>query len=259
MTCLAAITLGSWILMTKAAAADDFIADCEKKGIVLDKKNIYANYELSTEDVISEYHERINKEFNKYIRQMMQAETAAVKTGKQDLSGLPPAIDETTRKPKACAKKNYSTYCVGERLLTDPEFGYMSYRKALDCRKGRLFDTQADAMGYSDYAESVLSFGLATPSKIKADKVAGPVYQAQKALEISSRLEAITREKAAAKEALDQTLSAYNELRVAWPMHKKYQEIYVSLLKYRDKLIEVRNYVENFPSKFIDATTTKCT
>jgi hypothetical protein len=256
---IAAAATTGWVMLSKASAQEDFIAYCKGQGIEFDAKNIYANSELGTADIMEKYHETMNTQFNKYIKQMMAAESAAAKTGEIDENGQPPEIDPATNAPKDCDEKNYSTYCVGQKLLTDPAFGYMSYRKSLDCRRSLVFDTKADQKGYSDYLESALSGGVASQGNIKKDKVAEPVYQIQKALEVSAKLEAITREKVAAKEALDQTLSAYNELRVAWPMHKEYMTIYASLLKYRDKLVEVRHQVESFPSKFIDATTTKCT
>lgn len=272
---VAAAATAGWVLMSKAAAQEDFIAYCKEQGIEFDAKNIYANYNLGTDEVITLYHETMNKQFNAYIKQMLAAESAGALSCKPGepceatANGKPPEIDPATNTPKACDEKNYSTYCVGERLLTDPAFGYIAYRKSLDCRSSAIFDNATKQDAWGKYINTSVCLGglksVTPPQKCtpeeekKLEAEIGSIYQTQKVLEITAETEAITREKTAAKEALDQTLSAYNELRVAWPMHKQYVKIYADLLKYRDKLVEVRHQVESFPSKFIDATTTKCT
>ena len=195
---------------------------------------------------------------------MIEGQSLAATTGELDSNSLPPPVDPNTVLPapvdpatgipKACDGKNYSTYCVAATLLSSPKYGYMTYSKALECRRYQIFDNKEDARAYSDYVESAASLGTAAPA-IRAPAV----YQTQKALEISAKLSAITREKDAAKRALDETLSAYDQLKTAWPMHKKYMEIYKDLIKFRDKMVEIRHQIEQFPAKFIDVTTTRCT
>jgi len=198
---------------------------------------IFNDPALDTEAVMVLYHKNINTTFNQYIVKMIEAESEAVKTGKINPDGRAPApvSADNPQVLKDCPAdgSNFSTYCVAQRLLTDETGGYFAYQRALDCRRGQLFDSSQK--GKDTYAS-----------------------QGQAALMMSARLDAIAREKTSAKRALDQTLSAYNELRTAWPMHKKYIQIYESLIKYRDKMVEIRNQVEEFPSKFIDASTTKC-
>jgi hypothetical protein len=161
--------------------------------------------------------------FNDKIRKMIQGETDAANTGDYNKpDSIPPANE-------ICPASNYSTYCLAQATLKD----YMAYIKALDCRRSVLFEN--------------------------VDQQQSAPLQLQAALMVSSRMEAITNEKGDAKRALDQALAAYNELRFAWPMHKKYMKIYESLTKFRDKMVEIRQQVSEFPSKFIDATTTKCT
>jgi hypothetical protein len=222
---------------------------------------IYNDSSLDTEEVMKLYHKTMNEQFNWYIARMLANETNAAKTGTRDPLGSPPkpVSEDNPQVLQDCPAdgSNFSTYCVGQRLLTDETFGYIAYQRALDCRRGLVFETKEDERSYADYLECTISLGTACPEDVQ--KKFGPVYQSQKALEMSARLDAIAREKTAAKRALDQTLAAYNELRTAWPMHQKYMAIYQSLIKYRDKLVEIRNQVEEFPSKFIDASTTKCT
>lgn len=230
---------------------------------------IYNKTDLGTEDMITLYHKTMNDQFNAYIKTMIEHESAAAASGELDPEGVPPSLDPDTNIPLPCDEANYSTYCVAQKLLTNPEWGYMAYQKALDCRRGQMFDSSQQEDLWNQWVqtsaclagvESVLPPDKCTEDeKAKLQQQLNDTYQAQKALEISARLEALTREKQDAKSALDETLSAYDELRTAWPMHKKYMAIYQSLLKFRDKMVEIRHQVEMFPSKFIDATTTKCT
>lgn len=60
------------------------------------------------------------------------------------------------------------------------------------------------------------------------------------------------------KQALDQTLDAYSQLKTAWNMHVKYMDTFADLVKYRDYLVAIRKQTDTFQFKFIDATTTKC-
>jgi hypothetical protein len=223
-------------------------------------KPIYNNPDLSAEDMITLYHKTMNDQFNAYTKTMIAAESAAAVSGRPTPdNGAPPGLDPQTNLPLPCDAANYSTYCVAQKLLTNPQWGHMAYQKALDCRAGQLFDNNQQEDLWNQWIKVSTYPGYTDADKAKVQKQLNDTYQAQKALEISSRLDALTREKSDSKNALDQTLSAYNELRTAWPMHKKYMEIYKSLLKFRDKMVEIRNQVEDFPSKFIDATTTKCT
>ncbi|MBU1992477.1 MAG: hypothetical protein ABH856_01170 [Patescibacteria group bacterium] len=74
----------------------------------------------------------------------------------------------------------------------------------------------------------------------------------------SSKRDFIKEQVAKSKVALDMTLSAYNELRWSFELHKQYKQVIKDLLKYRDKLADVRQYVEQYPARFADATTPYC-
>jgi len=213
--------------------AEEFTSPTTGKTI----RPIYNKPDLDTEQIMELYHTTINDTFNHYIEKMISEESNAAKTGERKPEGRPPdpvsADNPQVLQDCPADASNFSTYCVGQLILTDETAGYIAYRRALDCRRGLLYDSSQK--GNDTYSS-----------------------QGQAVLAMSARLEAIVREKTAAKRALDQTLAAYNELRTAWPMHKKYMQIYESLIKYRDKMVEIRNQVEEFPSKFIDASTTKC-
>lgn len=224
--------------------------------------NIYNNRSLTTEEIMVMYHEKTNEKFNGYIRQMITAQTAAAEEKRVDENSIPP---EPPDEPPAegedpmkdfCDKnrQNYSTFCVAANLISDTSRGdgYIQYAQALECRRDRIFETSQEESAYNDYGEALI-IGEENEQEFNQ------ILQAQKALEISARQDAIQREIRTAKRALDQTLSAYEELKTAWLMHKQYIKTYEQLVKYRDKLIEVRHQVEEYPAKFIDATTTMCT
>jgi hypothetical protein len=201
----------------------------------------YLNPDLPTERVMEIYHSTMNMKFNDYIQKMIKADPNEPGKGK------------APENPEEClAGDNYSTFCVAYNLLMNDKFGYMKYRKALDCRKYTLFDGAVQRDQWNKYIDTMI-YGETAEENVQA------IYQGQKVLEISAKLDGIEREIVDAKAALDQTLAAYEELKTAWPMHKKYIEIYEDLIKYRDKLAEIRSFIEEFPSKFIDATTTQCT
>lgn len=251
------------VVNTKAQSANDprrvDLCKYEESG---ENKNIYNNLQLSTEQIMVLYHEETNKKFNIYIQKMIKGQADAAKNNSIDPNSTPPEppVDPPAEgvdpMKDSCVNNsdNYSTFCLAARLISDKKQGngYLQYAQALDCRRNRLFETSQEEGAYQDYGEALI---LGEENEQKFSQI----LQAQKALEISARLEAIDREIKTSKRALDQTLAAYEELKTAWPMHKRYIEIYEDLVKYRDKMIEVRHQVEEYPSKFIDATTTMCT
>lgn len=217
-------------------------------------ENQYGKADQSTQKAMQLYHKTINAKFNEYTKKMILAQTEASKTGVSDPNSSPPDDGE-------CTAENYSTYCVSRAMLIGEGIGgrdgYMDYLKALECRRTRIFDTMMDQLSYSDIAQSALSLGYYSPSQIESEYPAQ--YQLQKTLAVSGRVAKIDREITASKQALDVTLATYDELKTAWTMHKRYVNIYKNLVKFRDKMVEIRHHVEEYPSKFIDATTTMCT
>lgn len=210
----------------------------------LDENNIYSDKDLSTEDIMVRYHEAVNEAFNRYIQTMLKAQAKVAVSSKPDPNSQPPAND-------VCTEENYSTYCVGKLLLTNQNYGYMAYRKALLCRKYELFDTTQERDAWNAYSDALVT-GEANEQAVAA------VYQTQKVVDISTRVGAIDSELENAKKALDATLAAYDELKTAWPLHQQYVELYNNLVKFRDKLAEIRHYTEELPAEFIDVTTSMC-
>lgn len=252
---IALISSGLVFMKLRAAAEEQqsFIDFCRYYGYELNPDSPYSSFDLSTEDVMELYHKTQNTKFNEYIKKMIQGQAAAVKKNEPDPNGLPPEKDETTGLPLECDANNYSTYCVASTLLSDKSFGYMEYRKSMSCRKQNLFSSTKDQSSLYDSYTRGMIIGQSN------EDAAVNRTQGARVLDISARLKATDTEIDIAKQALDKTLVAYEELKTAWPMHKRYVQIYESLVKYRDKLVEVRHQVEELPNKFIDATTTKCT
>lgn len=76
--------------------------------------------------------------------------------------------------------------------------------------------------------------------------------------ELIEKSNAIEKEVDKAKAIMEGTVAAYTEFAIAYPMHRKYQEIINDLLKYKLSLKDVRQKIDLFPLKFIDATSSQC-
>ena len=65
-------------------AADDgdeqSLSYCQYYGFKLDETSAYADFDLSAEDVMALYHEKINEKFNEYIKTMITTEAKLAKT-----------------------------------------------------------------------------------------------------------------------------------------------------------------------------------
>lgn len=266
-----------------AAAAEvqkQFLEQCAQMGYALHPNSPYANVDLDVEELIGEYHERTNSTFNEYIEKMVAKQSSFASTNASDPDAIPP-------EGGVCTANNYSTFCVSQRMLmgktatagseeckANPALmidskggqcyngeGYMEYSKSLACRKRA---TALRVSGESGLFLGTTCLGFApilayAPGSDGASASLQSLTQSQLALHMSTCLEGIEREISSSKRALDVTLQAYDELKTAWPMHKRYTEVYESLLKFRDKMVEIRHHTEAYPSKFIDATTTQCT
>jgi hypothetical protein len=246
--------------------------------------NPYDNPDLNMDDIVTLYHTNMNDAFNNYIKMMMKN----LEKNPDDPNGKPYKEDGTPFTVEDCLdpanSKNYSTFCVAVNLVggntdncnipTPPPTivlpsdmqklcsldknalalkGYLNFSAAMKKRTTQIFKTSQEKSAYVD-AMTCLGGVCDQETKDKAQVT----YQTQKALEVSADLNFANQEIKFAKNTLDQTLSAYDQLRVAWPIHKKYIEIYADLEKYRDKIVEIRHQTDLYPKKFIDLTTTAC-
>ncbi len=124
-----------------------------------------------------------------------------------------------------CTPENVSTYCVSMDALEI----YIDYLKTLEIARNDLTVISKDAITISEV--------LLGSTRIDAEVVA----------EIDE-----------AKRVMEATIAAYDEFRMAYPMHKKYEIIINNLVKYKLALKDVRRESMRLPEKFIDATTVNC-
>lgn len=198
--------------------------------------NPYDSENLSVSDIVDKYHEDMNEAFNRYIK-MMLAEQAK---NPNDVNGKPLANSQACLDPANA--KNYSTYCVAVNLLER----YDNFRTALEGKRNLIFETEQQKSGTQKSAEKALSSAAELTLIPTIDRVISRNITTDEQINI-------------AKKTLDQTLSAYDQLRLAWPLHQKYVQIYKDLETFRDNLVKVRQQTDVYPAKFVDVTTSKCT
>ncbi len=175
--------------------------------------------------VKSSYHEAMNDLFNERLDKLY--DILEKKDFFEDENfNVPDGVNLENYKEK-CGEENVSTYCVSMAGLDI----YMTYLNTLALMK--------DKVPAREQQEDELSLNS--------------VY-----FEVSQRNLAITDEIENARKVFTATLSAYNEYRIAYPVHKKNLEIIQSLTKYRKALSSLRKLVDMLPSKFIDATSAYC-
>lgn len=177
------------------------------------------------------YHGEMNEYFNAKIKKMV----ALVDTPgfyqnvEKKKQFLPPAelkdSDDVDTIVKACQKTdNFSSYCVGIGALKI----------------------------YSEYLDVLKNLGTKLGS-VPEGATALDVLRSQ-----NSNVQDLNRESQEANAVMEATVAAYNEFRLAYPMHTKYQEILTQLTKYKLILKDVRLRVAEFPVRFVDASTNKC-
>lgn len=180
----------------------------------------------------NDYHQKMNDLFNKKFEEL--AVILEADNFESDKNFNPPSrIEEPFLDPaedslevivQKCGKKNVSTYCVSMESLAL----YSAYVQELQYLKLGVLEYQG---------ESEISGILSSTN---------------------SRNREIDQEIEDARLVMESALSAYNEFRLAYPMHQKYQEIINNLNIYRLNLKDIRERVVGFPSKFVDATTIYC-
>lgn len=187
-------------------------------------------------DAFDGYHGEMNTYFNAKIEKMLALidSDGYYQDAEKKKKFLPPsglAANATTAEIlKACGDDNFSSYCVGIGGMQI----YSEYlTKLQDLKKTIDFKPLSGALGGGAIAADLLR------------------SQYRKA-------DSIDKESQAAKDVLEATVAAYNEFRMAYPMHKKYEEILNRLTKYKLILKDVRLRVAEFPVRFVDASTSQC-
>lgn len=185
------------------------------------EENPYDDLTLKLDDVRTQYHADMNDLFNENIA--IFVDTMKKSTLEQSRNILePPQSDDVCF---AKDKPNVSTYCVALKGTKK----FIQYQKALNKRRGKVNDIETTQRSQAGIVDNVIMNASVMDDEAET-----------------------------ARKALDTALQAYNEFRLAYPLHTEYQRLIPTLQKYRDALNVIRDKVETFPPKFIDATSSQC-
>lgn len=177
------------------------------------------------------YHMEMNDYFNGKIEKLnlLVKDNGFYQNPEKKKNFLPPANiidkDDVSTILSKCGEDNVSTYCVSIGALDK----YVSYLRKLDELKDSLDFSGGDSVS-------------------KGELIASLGQNKQK----------FNAEAQEAKKVMEGTVQAYNEFRLAYPMHRKYEEIITQLVKYKLALKDIRKRAAQFPQKFIDASTSQC-
>lgn len=207
-------------------------------GYTIYAENKYDFEDEVTVDTILEYHEEMNDLFNKNLKAVVDilkdpkgTENPKLQSPCQMKDFQEP--DGTIKCEKKCMDdpENVSTYCVSVQAMDR----YMRYIAHLNELLGSL---NFESMGWSE---------------LRLTPVTDLIYQS-----VLSRDAAIEADIEQSRRVMEGTLAAYNEFMTAYPIHIRYKAVIKNLIKYKNKMKDIRQQVVQFPSTFIDATSTKC-
>jgi len=172
--------------------------------------------------VKNEYHDTMNDYFNDKIELFLETELSSP-------DQIPPPDGK-------CYEENVSTYCVAMEAVDI----FTAYMNTLDDVTSPILSINRDvSMQYPGMGDPFATLGDTFSMAASIDN-------------------AIDAERVEAEKVMDMTIAAYNEFRLAYPMHKKYEDLISLLYKYRDMLEDVTKKTMDFPDEFIDATSKSC-
>lgn len=178
-----------------------------------------------SEELITEYHRAQNEYLNKKIKALVTAEDLS------EIDKLPELLEDGTR--GECPDNNVSTLCVARRMLME----FSAFEDVMQDRKS--------------------AFALETLQDLREGQSEGLKFSGA-VPEATQNYDRLEEELNTAKDGLEMALSAYNELHMAYPLHKKYGELIATLETYRDGLSDIRKEIELYPETFWDVTTPEC-
>lgn len=187
---------------------------------------IYDDYS-NLEEVIKAYHLNANGIVDYYLERLLdpnQAEYGYV--------SYPPDLPDEDGAPSPdCGETNVSTFCLAMALSDNLE----EFEK------------------YLQKHQNELDFGTAT------DSDGNTLITLEDALDMaSSQRSTVDNQVQLAEETLDLTLAVYNQVQLVYPLHTEMMTLIENLDDYRSNLAEVRNLIEQYPSKFNGASTAQC-
>lgn len=171
------------------------------------------------------YHIAMNDFFNGKIEHLVELLDQKDGLASKDLQAPSCSLNDSTAECRAkCGENNVSSYCVGVE-------GMEIYLKYLN--KLRNVADSTNALNDITALDSALTV-------------------------IGARNEAINEEVENAQRALETTLTAYDEFKTAYPLHKQYKALTLDLLRYKAKLKDIRQEVTFFPLEFNNVTSETC-
>ncbi|MDA1060221.1 MAG: hypothetical protein O3B47_00310 [bacterium] len=180
--------------------------------------------------VFDKYHQTMNDTFNDYLSKLNKYLEDADFYKKHKANLYPPANidfdkDDLATILQKCGKENVSTYCVSMK-------GLDIYTQYIDVLKD-----MKSSLAVIDFSKFDASYLIARTT---------------------GKNEEIAMEIKKSKQTLEGAVGLYNEYRLAYPLHKKYEEIKKELIKYKKKLRDIRLEAMWLPAKFIDSTSDQC-
>lgn len=254
------MALAVWILVVHIDTIGIFFADittpeqsaqessAETKNKQLEKTCDNPDYTISAEDtkngdngyarVQEQYHQYINCLFNNAVElleeeeeKFAQQQSSSEQEGSQAQS-IEGCMDPNVYKAILNNTKTIDIDTTGETrefygladLIIDE---YLQYNLYLDTLSDTLIQSDDNQIRTVDYAQR----------------------------QLTARFNEIERERYSAQKAFDIALQAYDEMRVAYPLHKQLECIASNLEEERDQIARIRTYAQCFPAKFINAAT----
>lgn len=181
-----------------------------------------------------EYHVTMNDYFNYKISLFLETDLDSPNQVPPPDGNCPKATEESA------TSYNVSTYCVAMGAVDI----FTAYMKTLDQVSAPILSMNKEAASQQPALMPI--FG--NPFAAVRDTLAT-------ALNVD---DAVGQERIEAEKVLDMALAAYNEFRLAYPMHEKYEELISDLYKYRDMIADIRTKTMDFPGEFIDSTSKSC-
>lgn len=215
------------------------------------------------ECIKADYHSYMNEFFDYNIAEMIAVIDESLEKG-EDFSKKPEFLVPVFRSQKElqeqCANEADTAYCVKSEKRKDIAL------KCADNLSAYCVSMQAMYV-YIDYLNILIEKKALLPDLYQAaedDQTGVARYTVayntwfamlQRSQQVNKEID---QEIEDARRVMEYAVSAYNEFTMAYPLHRKYEEIIENLVKYKLHLKEIRNSVIAFPGRFIDVTSTTC-
>lgn len=169
----------------------------------------------------SKYHSNMNDYFNHKFEELVKLIDSDPKFYENEKFKAPKSDTNIT---EVC-KTNVSTYCTAMGAMDI----YIAYLNKLNRLKGSVPKITSS----SNTIKAVIDL-------------------------VETRGSEIDKDSKDARTVLEGAVNVYKEFQSAYPMHKKYRDIINNLTKYKIALEKIRVQTDQFPTRFVDVTSTNC-